>query len=65
MVVELLLLNFGDVWEEVGEGIREVWFAPSAGLKQDIHDGLLLDEVVSSLSCESFGDTGGFHVIYA
>lgn len=65
MVIKLVLFYLRDIWEEVGEGVGEIGLAPSAGLKQHIHDGLLLDEVVGSLSRKALGYTRGLHVVDA
>ena len=59
-MIELFLVYFCDIFEQVREWIWKVAFGPCAGLKQDIEDSLLLDQVFYSLPCETFRNSGGF-----
>lgn len=59
-MIELFLVYFCYIFEQVRERIWEITFRPCAGLKQNIENRLLLYQVFYSLSCKPLWNSGRF-----
>ena len=56
---QLELANLANIFEEVGEGVGKIGFAPGPGLEKDIKNGLLFDQIFGCLSGKAIRDGCG------
>jgi len=55
-MLQVLLLDLCQVLLDVRERVRYVFLSPDAGVKEDVNDGLFLDEHLVTLILDSLGD---------
>ena len=63
--LQFKLADLADIFEEVGEGVGKIGFAPGPGLEENIEDGLLFYQVLGCLSRKAIGDGRGLSEVYS